>query len=62
MYFGHSMALEVILGFGVCLIGFGQLYLWNRFNEINQEIKDLMSVTRVIRHHLMQRMHEEEER
>ena len=56
------MTLEVVLGFGVCLIGFGQLYLWNRFNEINQEIKDLMSVTRVIRHHLMQRIENDEEK
>ena len=56
------MALEVILGFGVCLIGFGMLYLWNRFNEINQQVEDLVSVVRVIRHHLMQRMHDEEER
>ena len=56
------MALEVILGFGVCLIGFGMLYLWNRFNEINQQVDDLMSVVRVIRHHLMQRMENDEER
>ena len=56
------MALEVILGLMVCLIGFGLLYLWNRFNEINQQVEDLMSVVRVIRHHLMQRMHDEEER
>ena len=56
------MTLEVILGFGLILMGISTLYLWNRFHEMNQEIKDLMSVTRVIGHHLMQRMHEEEER
>ena len=56
------MTLEVILGFGVCLIGFGQLYLWNRFNEMNQEIKALTSITRVIRYHVMQQMPHEEEK
>ena len=53
------MGIEVVMGFIAVLAGFGVLYTLKQQAELNQKVDDLMSVVRVLRHHMMKRMEEE---
>ena len=53
------MGVEVVMGLIAVLAGFGVLYVLKQQTELNQKIDDLMSVVRVLRHHMMKVLEEE---